>query len=91
MRSHEMFGRYRKRVEELANGSLNAGDWFGELQAVILQLDRESCELEEASARFLHEELCEQFEQEAYLTDENQRRRVLLAATKLLELQRSIA
>jgi hypothetical protein len=88
VRSHEMFGRYRRRVEELANRSLLPDDWFGELQAVILQLDLESGELELSSARFLHDELCGQFEQEAYLTDENQRRLVLLAATKLLELQR---
>jgi hypothetical protein len=85
-----MFGRYRQRVEELANRSLLSDDWFGELQAVIRQLDLESRELEASSAGFLREELCEQFEQEAYLTDEIRRRRVLLAATKLLELQRSI-
>lgn len=86
-----MFGRYRQRVEELANCRPPSDDWFGELQAVILQLDLESCELKVSSARFLYDELCGQFEQEAYLTDADQRRRVLLAATKLLELQRSRA
>ena len=91
MHSHEMFGRYRQRVEELANRSVLSDDWFGELQALILQLDLESSELEDFSSRFLYEELGEQFEQEAYLTEENHRRRVLLAATKLLELQRSVS
>jgi hypothetical protein len=91
VRSHEMFGRYRQLVEELSNGSIVGSDWFEELQAIVLQLDLESCDLTVASSKFLYEELCEQFEQEAYLTDNEQRRKVLLAATKLLELQRSVS
>ncbi len=91
VRSHEMFGRYRQLVEELSNGSIVGSDWFEELQAIVLQLDLESCDLTVSSSKFLYEELCGQFEQEAYLTDNEQRRKVLLAATKLLELQRSVS
>lgn len=85
-----MFGRYRQLVEELADGDVLLDDWFHKLQMIVCHLDLETRGLNVSSSKFLYDELSEQFEQEAYLTDNHQRRKVLLAATKLLELQRPV-
>jgi hypothetical protein len=87
MRGREIFARYRQLVEELSNERATDDMWFAELQAIVRQLDHESAELAGAGAKFLYDELCDQFEQEAYLTDNERRRKVLMAATKLLEMQ----
>ena len=91
MRSREMFGRYLRLVEELSTNKLPSVDWFEELKAVVLQFDLDANNLDQSSARFLCDELCEQFEQEAVQTDDGHRRKVLMAATKLLELHRPAA
>jgi len=88
MRGREIFTRYRQLVEELSNQRAADDAWFQELQAIVRQLDHESAELAGTGAGFLYDELCDQFEQEAYLTDNERRRKVLMAATKLLEMQR---
>lgn len=89
--SREMFGRYRQLVEELADGDVLLDDWFHDLQMIVFHLDLETRGLNVSSSKILYDELSEQFEQEAYLTDNDQRRKVLLAATKLLELKRPVA
>ena len=86
-----MFGRYRQLVEELADGDFLLDDWFHDLQTIVFHLDLETRGLNVSSSKILYDELSEQFEQEAYLTDNDQRRKVLLAATKLLELKRPVA
>jgi len=91
MRSREMFGRYRRLVEDLSIRELTETDWFEELKTVVLRFDLDANELERSSARFLCDELCDQFEQEAFQTDDDHRRKVLMAATKLLELHRPAA
>ena len=91
MRSREMYGRYRRLVEELSTNKLPSFDWFEELKAVVLRFDLDANNLDRSSARFLCDELCEQFEQEAVQTDDGHRRKVLMAATKLLELHRPAA
>ena len=83
-----MYGRYRQQVEELSTKRLPSGDWFEELKAVVLRFDLDANNLDRSSARFLCDELCDQFEQEAFQTDDDHRRKVLMAATKLLELHR---
>jgi hypothetical protein len=88
MRGREIFGRYRQLVEELSNERASDDAWFEVLQAIVRRLDHDSAELAETGARFLYDELCDQFEQEAYLTDNERRRKVLMAATKLLEMHR---
>jgi hypothetical protein len=88
MRGREIFGRYRQLVEELSNERASDDAWFEVLQAIVRRLDHDSAELAGTGARLLYDELCDQFEQEAYLTDNERRRKVLMAATKLLEMQR---
>jgi hypothetical protein len=88
MHSREMYGRYRQLVEELSTRVSTDFDWFEELKAVVLRFDLDANDLDRSSARFLCDELCDQFEQEAFQTDNDHRRKVLMAATKLLELHR---
>lgn len=88
MRGREIFTRYRQLVEELSNQRVADDAWFQKLQAIVRQLHDESAVLAGTGARFVCDELCDQFEQEAYLTDNERRRKVLMAATKLLEMQR---
>jgi hypothetical protein len=88
MRSREMYGRYRRLVEELSTKKSTDLDWFEELQAVVLRFELDASDLDRSSARFLCDELCDQFEQEAFQTDDAHRRKVLMAATKLLEHHR---
>lgn len=91
MHSREMYGRYRQLVEELSIEKLSNRDWFEELKAMLVRFDLDANSLDRLSARFLYDELCDQFEQEAFQTDDDHRRKVLLAATKLLELHRPTA
>lgn len=88
MRGREIFGRYRQLVEELSNERASDDAWFEVLQAIVRRLDHDSAELSGTGVELLYDELCDQFEQEAYLTDNERRRKVLMAATKLLEMQR---
>jgi len=88
MRGREIFGRYRQLVEELSNERASDDARFEVLQAIVRRLDHDSAELAGTGAGLLYDELCDQFEQEAYLTDNERRRKVLMAATKLLEMQR---
>lgn len=89
MRGLEFFGRYRQLVEELSNEKTSGDDWSHKLRAILHQLDLDSAQLGDSSAKLLYLELRSQFEEEAYLTDNDRRRKVLMAATKLLEFQRS--
>ena len=88
MRSREMYGRYRQLVEELSTRKFVDVEWFRELKAIVCRFDHDASGLDRSSARFLCDELCDQFEQEAFQTDDEHRRKVLMAATKLLEFQR---
>jgi hypothetical protein len=87
MRSREMHDHYRRLIEELSNNSGMGEKWFDELKAIAHQFELDAEHLARSSARRLCDELCDQFEQEAYVTESESRRRVLMAATKLLELQ----
>ena len=91
MHSREMYGRYRQLIEELSAKKSPDSEWFEELKALVLRFDRDANKLERSSARFLRDELCDQFEQEAFQTDDDHRRKVLMAATKLIELHQPAA
>lgn len=86
MRSLEIFGRYRQLVEELSNEKTADDDWSSKLRTIVHQLELDSTQLSNSSAKLLYLDLCSQFEEEAYLTDNERRRRVLMTATKLLEI-----
>jgi hypothetical protein len=88
MRSREMYGHYRQLIEELSNKAGVGETWFDELKVIAHQFELDAANLARSSAQRLCDELCDQFEQEAYQTDTESRRKVLMAATKLLELQR---
>ena len=88
MRGREIFSRYRRLVEELSNKNAANEAWSKELRDVMRQLRVDSTKLTGSGPAFLYDELSDQFEQEAYLTDNAYRRKVLLAATKLLQIQR---
>jgi hypothetical protein len=87
MHSREMYGHYRQLVEELSIREIVGVRWFEELKEILQRFDLDARDLQRSSARFLRDELCDQFEQEAFQTDNAYRRRVLMAATKLLELR----
>src|SRR5690349_19945559 len=88
MRDREIFGRYRQLVEELSNERASDDRWYVVLQAIVRRLGHDSADLAGTGAGLLYDELCAQFELEAYLSDNERRRKVLMAATKLLEMQR---
>jgi hypothetical protein len=89
MHGRDMYGRYRQLIERLANCDVPRATWFAELQAIMRQLDLDADLLARLSARLLYDELGEQFERQAFQSMGEHRRRVLMAAVKLLEFQQS--
>ncbi len=61
MHGHDMYGRYRLLIEELANCAIPSAVWFGELHAIMRQLDLEADGLVRLSAKLLYDELGDQF------------------------------
>lgn len=86
MRRAEIFGHYRRLIEELSDQAATGETWFTELKEITHQFVLDTDALPRSSAQRVRDELCDQFEQEAYQTDTESRRKVLMAATKLLEL-----
>lgn len=86
MPARELYGRYRQRIEGLANQPPQPrGVWVAEVQEVLRQFVEDVAILEPARAHLLCWELCEQFEEEAYQAAKLHRRDVLFAAVKGLE------
>jgi hypothetical protein len=85
MHGRELYGRYRQLVAKLADSDKPEATWFPELRAIIDQLELEAAGIERFRAKRLFQELGDQFEQEALQTANEHRRKVLMAAVKLLD------
>ena len=85
MGAQELYGRFRKRIEDLANSAQPRDQCLAELRDVLERFDGEIADLDSASAQWLREELCQQFELEVLHATRRQRRDVLAAALKHLE------
>jgi len=84
--AQELYGRFRKRIEDLANSAQPRDQCLAELRDVLQRFDADIADLDNASAQWLRGELCQQFEQEVLRATRRQRRDVLAAALKHLEL-----
>lgn len=87
MRARELFRRYHQSIDELVQSAGPISGRQQRLRALLDQFDDEAATLETASAARLREELTEQLEQEALGAMTTDRREVLFAAVKRLELQ----
>jgi len=85
MRTPELYARFRKRIEDLANSTRPPDTCLAELREVQRQFDAEVAAFGSANAKLLREQLCEQFEMEALRTTQGHRRDVLVVALKLFE------
>lgn len=88
MRGRELYGRYHQLINAIAQSAEPGVDWWAELKACIERFEADAGDLSPLSAQWLREELCTQFEHEAFQSSDFQRRAVLLAAVKRLELNR---
>ena len=85
MQSHELYKRYRQRVEQLADAPGTADLWLSDLQFIIEQFTQEVTNLQPKSAIMLCEDLCDQLEHEALWSTRQYRRDVLMGAVKSFE------
>ena len=86
MEAQELYGRFRQRIEDLANSAQSQDQCLAELRDVLQRFDAETADLDSAGAQWLRQELCQQFELEVLRATRRQRRDVLAAALKHLEL-----
>ena len=75
-KAHRRFGEQRAAWDQC----------LAELRGVLERFDAEIADLDSASAQWLREELCQQFELEVLRATRRQRRDVLAAALKHLEV-----
>jgi hypothetical protein len=84
--ARELYGRYRQRIEALADRPPLPNDvWLAEMREILRAFTKEARTLSPSRAHLLCWELCEQFEEEAYRAATLQRRDVLIAAVKAFE------
>ena len=85
MRAREYYGRYRQRIEALANDAKAGEDWLEKLHDLLRQYEIDAAGLQPRSAALLRSEICAQLEHNALLAA-GARREVFFAAVKRLEL-----
>lgn len=83
---HELYRRYREKLEELSQAHLSQPDRDANLLALMRQFELEASKIEPRHARQLCEDLCEQLEHEAAFAVSPERRDVMLHAIKIIEL-----
>jgi hypothetical protein len=86
VRGRELYRRYHRLIDDLAQSAEAGADWRAELSAQIERFEADADALDSASARVLREELCEQLEHEALHSTRDLAREILIAALKQLEL-----
>ncbi|HVJ42926.1 MAG TPA: hypothetical protein VM639_15585 [Dongiaceae bacterium] len=86
MQSHELYRKYREKLEELSRAQGSQAQRDADLLALMRQFETEASKLDLRRARQLCEELCEQLEHEASFSVNPQRRDIMLRATKTIGL-----
>ena len=82
MDSRALYRKYRRLIGELAAEQGLTEPATTSLLGLLQQFQRESATLQPATVHFLCEELAGQFEHEALLSIDHQRRDVMIAAVK---------
>jgi hypothetical protein len=85
MRGRQLYGRYRRRIEILADSTKPSNVWRAELQGILREFQGEVAAEGPKTAHLICEELCDQLEREAWCSVNPHRRDVLISAVKNLE------
>lgn len=85
MPERELYRKYRRRIEELADERCSAELSLEALRALLHEFERNAAKLGSATAGFVCDELAKQLEHEALGSVAKHRRDVLLAAVKAFD------
>ena len=85
MPERELYRKYRRLIEELADKPRSAEFSLGALRALLQEFERNAAALGSATAGFVCDELADQLEHEALRSVAKHRRDVLLAAVKAFD------
>lgn len=86
MQTHELYRKYREKLEELSQAHRSQDDQNTEVISLMRAFEAEASRLEPLQARQLCEELCDQLEHEAAYSVSRERRNVMLYAAKIIEM-----
>lgn len=86
MQSRELYQRYHRLILELAQEGQSCSGSLESLRELLRQFESEAVDIAPNSVRLLREQLSEQLEHAALCSARPDRRYVLLAAVKRLEL-----
>lgn len=82
MHSLDLYAKYRRRIEELADERRSTEHSLTALRDVLREFERESAALTPGAAQFARDEIANQLEHEALHATSTLRRAILLAAVK---------
>ena len=85
MQGRQLYSRYRRRIEILADSTKPSDVWLAELQDILREFQGEIAAQGPKTGPLLCEELCDQLEREAWRSVDPHRRDVLTCAIKHLE------
>lgn len=86
MQTHELYRKYRERLEVLSQTHRSQDDRNKALVSLMREFEVEASRLEPRAAQQLCEELCDQLEYEAAYSVSPERRHVMLHAAKVIEM-----
>lgn len=86
MRGRAIYGRYRQLLFALADDAAANPDWQKDLDSILWRLKADLAELAPTDAALVRNDLWEQLELFGYGATTTERRTVLFAALKLLDL-----
>jgi hypothetical protein len=82
MPGSDLYRKYRRLIEELADERCSTGQSLTALRALPQQFETETAALEVSTTHFVCDEIADQLEHEALRSTSKHRRDVLLAAVK---------
>ena len=85
MPERELYRKYRRLIEELADEERSAELSLRALRALLQEFERNAAELGSRTAGFVCDELAKQLEHEALCSVAKHRRDILLAAVKAFD------